>query len=305
MTLRDFGVGAPAVIVVDGGRRILFKNERTNRLISANPALVDQRGRLAPALADRCAPRPSVHCLFRPSGTPLLAMLADISAPGVLHRGTLLLIWDADSLRVPPAAILRRLFDLTQAEATTALATYEGRTPNEIAECRGRSINTVRTLLSRVFQKCAVKRQAELVRLIADITSVCSVAEGVEIGMGIRHSALKNVHHEAAWQDAQQLLVPIPPDGVEAVAFLRELSPHEATTRHYHVQGHEVICVLRGTLTTEFAGGVPQITRRGEARYIGSAIVHRGYNASASDPLQVLSINVRQRGAACRVDLPG
>ncbi|TMH84914.1 MAG: hypothetical protein E6H47_11485 [Betaproteobacteria bacterium] len=186
------------------------------------------------------------------------------------------------------------------------MATYDGKTPTEIADGRRRSINTVRTLLSRVFQKCGVKRQAELVRLIADITSMCNVAEGIRIGMGMSRRAFDSAHRYAAWQEAEKALLAdiVPYASVEAIGSLHEFSPGQTTTRHYHAHGHEVICVLNGTLRTELANGVAHVTSKSGARYIGSSVVHRGCNPSASESLQVLSINVRQHGTSSRVDLP-
>jgi len=318
MTLQSPGVESPAVVVVDRSRRILFRNQHAERLIGADPALKEHRGRLeCSGFSDgltlcRVLERPhssrhaNINYLFRPGGKPLLVVISPITAPAVMDLGTLLLIWDPDSLSVSPAAVLCELFDLTEAEVTTALATYDGKTPTEIADGRRRSINTVRTLLSRVFQKCGVKRQAELVRLIADITSMCNVAEGIRIGMGMSRRAFDSAHRYAAWQEAEKALLAdiVPYASVEAIGSLHEFSPGQTTTRHYHAHGHEVICVLNGTLRTELANGVAHVTSKSGARYIGSSVVHRGCNPSASESLQVLSINVRQHGTSSRVDLP-
>src|SRR5438105_12864178 len=160
----------------------------------------------------------------------------------------------------------------------------------------------IRDPLVTGVQTCALP----ILRLIADITSMCNVAEGIRIGMGMSRRAFDSAHRYAAWQEAEKALLAdiVPYASVEAIGSLHEFSPGQTTTRHYHAHGHEVICVPNGTLRTELANGVAHVTSKSGARYIGSSVVHRGCNPSASESLQVLSINVRQHGTSSRVDLP-
>ncbi len=67
------------------------------------------------------------------------------------------------------AAELCRTLGLTPAEARVALALANGRTLAEIAESRGVSIHTVRNQSKSAIAKSGVRRQAQLVRLVADV----------------------------------------------------------------------------------------------------------------------------------------
>ena len=50
--------------------------------------------------------------------------------------------------------------------ACLCLAVADGKSPAEAADAPGRSIETVRTHLKRVFEKTSTTRQADLVRLV-------------------------------------------------------------------------------------------------------------------------------------------
>ena len=63
--------------------------------------------------------------------------------------------------------VLRALYDLTPAEAATAVGVFSGRSLAELARERATSIHTVRTQLKRVLLKCQVRSQLELCRLLA------------------------------------------------------------------------------------------------------------------------------------------
>jgi DNA-binding CsgD family transcriptional regulator len=67
----------------------------------------------------------------------------------------------------PDAALIRELFDLTAAEARVASGVAEGLTPEQIADRRSGSVETVRAQLKSVFAKTGVRRQAQLAALLA------------------------------------------------------------------------------------------------------------------------------------------
>ncbi len=67
---------------------------------------------------------------------------------------------------VPSASIVRALFDLTPAEARTAVAIAEGQTLEDFAAQAGMSIYTARAHLRAIFAKIGVSRQADLVALL-------------------------------------------------------------------------------------------------------------------------------------------
>ena len=73
------------------------------------------------------------------------------------------------TLRDPSASIpdsdrmLAKRFGLTPAERRIALLLAAGSSPRQIAETVGVSYNTVRNHLKKIYDKCGVRRQGELV----------------------------------------------------------------------------------------------------------------------------------------------
>lgn len=68
-----------------------------------------------------------------------------------------------------PEAVLTTLFDLTPAEARVLLQVGTGSAPTKTAASLGISENTLKTHLGRIFAKTGTKRQADLIKLMADI----------------------------------------------------------------------------------------------------------------------------------------
>jgi DNA-binding CsgD family transcriptional regulator len=68
-----------------------------------------------------------------------------------------------------PPACLRELFDLTPAEAEVALLVLRGQGLQFVADELRVTLSTVRVHLQRVFEKTGTRRQAELVRLLAEV----------------------------------------------------------------------------------------------------------------------------------------
>lgn len=65
-------------------------------------------------------------------------------------------------------ALLRRLFGLTNAEASTLNAIVRGRNTHEIASEAGLASETVRGYIKRILSKTNCRRQADLVRIVAN-----------------------------------------------------------------------------------------------------------------------------------------
>jgi len=66
-----------------------------------------------------------------------------------------------------PSQVLRELYGLTSAETRLANALFTGRSFQESAETLGISLNTAKSTLKRVFAKCEVASQAELLQLLS------------------------------------------------------------------------------------------------------------------------------------------
>jgi DNA-binding CsgD family transcriptional regulator/PAS domain-containing protein len=73
-----------------------------------------------------------------------------------------------DGATLPPDA-MATLFDLSTAETRTLEHLLAGRTPKAIAQTLGVALPTVRTHLARIFAKTGTSRQADLVRLAAQL----------------------------------------------------------------------------------------------------------------------------------------
>ncbi|OBI20980.1 hypothetical protein A5714_07565 [Mycobacterium sp. E2462] len=85
----------------------------------------------------------------------------------------MIVIVDPEDQVEPPAALLRRAYALTEAEAAVALLALEGHGVKHISEKLSLSLATVKTHLQHVFDKTGTHRQAELVRLLLAMRSVC------------------------------------------------------------------------------------------------------------------------------------
>lgn len=75
---------------------------------------------------------------------------------------------------VPSAELIRNLFDLTPTEASVARSIAEGSSVDEVARLAGKSVETVRSHLKRVFSKTGTGRQNELAVLLAGLAAPSS-----------------------------------------------------------------------------------------------------------------------------------
>ena len=74
-----------------------------------------------------------------------------------------------------PPEIVAQTFKLTMAELRVLFAIVEVGGVPEVADVLGIAPTTVRTHLSRVYEKTSVSRQADLVKLVAGFISPLSV----------------------------------------------------------------------------------------------------------------------------------
>jgi DNA-binding CsgD family transcriptional regulator len=74
-----------------------------------------------------------------------------------------------------PPEVVARTFKLTMAEIRVLFAIVEVGGVPEVADVLGIAPTTVRTHLSRVYEKTRVSRQADLVKLVARFVSPLSV----------------------------------------------------------------------------------------------------------------------------------
>lgn len=100
------------------------------------------------------APVPDHKCVF------------EIDAVGNARPAALVVLQDLSAEARIAQDRLRELFDLTQAEARVALTCLNGGTRAELAIALGISDATIRTHLSRIYEKTGVSRRPELVNLL-------------------------------------------------------------------------------------------------------------------------------------------
>ncbi|WP_179213916.1 helix-turn-helix transcriptional regulator [Rhizobium sullae] len=177
------------IILVDRNARIVFTNEIADRLLSAGDGVASS-GRILTAsdahtekelgTCIRLCTRPNEVSapkdveIRRPDREPLRATVATIPrqachGPAQFGVGQPLAIVMIDNLPKRQEATnshLCQLLRLTRAEASVALEIARGDGREACAARLGVSVATVRTHLTRIFEKTGVHRQAELVHLI-------------------------------------------------------------------------------------------------------------------------------------------
>jgi DNA-binding NarL/FixJ family response regulator len=79
----------------------------------------------------------------------------------------LIAIHDTHAAQCVDARTLQQLYALTPMQADIAAALFAGYTVEQLTQRLRISQNTVRTHLKGVFKKCAVRSQAQLMRLLA------------------------------------------------------------------------------------------------------------------------------------------
>lgn len=81
----------------------------------------------------------------------------------------ILILADLSAAAQPSPRALRRMFGLTETEATLAIQIAHGDRPSKIARDRGVSVATVRSQLASVFSKTQTRRQSELAILVTRV----------------------------------------------------------------------------------------------------------------------------------------
>ncbi len=173
-----------ATLLLDRAGKIVHANAAADALLRAADGLTATRNGLAAATAAatrrleatigaarRGGGIAGTLRLPRPSGKAALALVA-MPMRGLddflfaEHPAVLVCIADpAERFAAQPRALVT-LFGLTAAEAELAIAVLAGQDLKAIAAASGRSINTVRNLLSRLMAKTDTHRQSELVRML-------------------------------------------------------------------------------------------------------------------------------------------
>ncbi|HVT23774.1 MAG TPA: helix-turn-helix transcriptional regulator [Rhizomicrobium sp.] len=182
------------IFLTDAKGRIRYANETANEIVARNDGLSGKDSMLAATsrahakqleaiLAAAAAPERAQ----RTGGSMLLPRLsrqhplsviavplnAEMGAP--FHNGPLALVCVVDPDRdatLPQQHLIRDLFDFTPAETRVAMELLAAEEPKAIAQHLNLSVNTVRVHMASIFRKTHTSRQAELVRLLMQMTAV-------------------------------------------------------------------------------------------------------------------------------------
>jgi DNA-binding CsgD family transcriptional regulator/quercetin dioxygenase-like cupin family protein len=315
----NHGADGPGVIVLDRGGRISTANASAAeflrlgdilhasrcKLRAANPTVGSAlqkviAGALHPAVRDSDAR--NLALLARPGRTPLVVMAAPITAFPHADIGAVILLHDPEAVVPPTGELLNHVFGLTRAESAVCIALLEGQSLRDIADQRGTSVNTVRTLLYQVFAKMGVRRQADLVRLLAPLSSMESLSVGLVSAIQARLVTFGD-----ARSPANLALGPIHIDAqktaeLEMSIMYSTFAPRGSTSKHF-ASGHELVYVREGTLDMEISGQERRIARAREIVHVGPGVVHRAFNASDREPLKVIVMHLKEKDAVHRVNV--
>ncbi len=176
-----------AVMVLAADGTVLIANSAADRLLAQRSypqvrfgrlraQAADQSAQLERALSDcaKCQMGASESFVVRLAGEPGSGVVAHLVPPparwavGPRAAGIAFILVEGRGT-IGAGDILKTLYGLSQAEVALVLALSEGLTPEAFGEIRGVSMNTVRTQLKSVFHKTAVRRQADLMRLVYSV----------------------------------------------------------------------------------------------------------------------------------------
>lgn len=177
------------VVILDRHQRVVIANRTARRACETTGALrITPPGRLEAWQAEKnarlqallAATADTAEAEGRDAGSTLVlshravpgGLLAEVLPlrddgfpDGERLRGSVVFLVDPHQARLASVDWMARLFRLTAAEHAVAAQLINGADTWEIAETRGKSVQTIRTQLKSVFAKTGAKSQLELVRL--------------------------------------------------------------------------------------------------------------------------------------------
>lgn len=148
-------------ITIGAEHRLRFANNSAQSIFVEALAAIEPAG----AKTGRSIPVAGSH-----ESPPLVAHLLPLRGIGrdiFMEAVALLFVTPVTRQRAPQVELIEALFDLTPTEARIAGQVVEGKSVAAIARAQESTENAVRMHLKSVFAKTGVKRQAELVSLLA------------------------------------------------------------------------------------------------------------------------------------------
>lgn len=177
------------VILIDHNRNILLMNRSAESILRQCDGLTFAHGELRAARASQTAALQNSLLtairiyrgrLVSPSGLirisrpsqkrPLEILVTPVGTNGPLFRGVnaaaIMFVSDPEAADHSDQELLRHLYGLSAAEATTAALLVTGKSIRDIANELHVSRETPRMHLKRIFEKTGTRRQPELIRLL-------------------------------------------------------------------------------------------------------------------------------------------
>lgn len=180
------------VLYLDRGGQIIEANERAAALLRQGNGEVSgweglsvgvpaERARLVRLVAAALAPTSgpavsgSMRLHRRTSPTVLVVHVTPVARPAADLGGravaALMLLVAPDWPAGLEPAVVAEVLGLTSSESEVAVGLTAGRTVTEIAQATGRTVGAVHWHLRQIYRKHHIHRQAELVRLVLDVTA--------------------------------------------------------------------------------------------------------------------------------------
>ena len=179
------------VILLDQGQHVITMNRTAQNMVMENDGLLatrdglracktEESARLQKLIEDasltsagkglKAGGAMNVSRSDRPPLHVLVSPMRRLNLDGRQSVRAIVLAADP-TLRIRPAQkVMQFLFGLTPAESRVAALLADGQSPAEIAETLGVSRNTLKTQLASMYSKTGTSRQAQLVRLMLQIS---------------------------------------------------------------------------------------------------------------------------------------
>lgn len=185
---------AVPVVLTDAGGEILYANASAERMFADEGPIQRQDGRIQPenaaigdALLEAIASSASdlsvgskgIGLPVSAKGKPpavayVLPLNQGVARSALKPASAAIFVSTTTSASPMPEAVLATLFDLTPAEARVLRTIGSGTTSAGSSETLGISENTLKTHLNRIYAKTGMSRQADLVKLINEISTPLS-----------------------------------------------------------------------------------------------------------------------------------
>jgi DNA-binding CsgD family transcriptional regulator len=179
--LDSFSIG---IVVCDRAGRVYFANARVREgpqpdrgvplnlrgktLLAATPEETRAILRLIRDAASGA--RGGAIGLSGPGGQgPIPVLVTPLTGTGSRSGLVLLAIGETAATSWIDEATLAKLYRLSRTQSSIAIAIFNGRSPEDIANARGIKISTVRTHLADIFLRTKARTQRDLIRLIGSL----------------------------------------------------------------------------------------------------------------------------------------